>query len=203
MNTILQQILQDHAVKIAETYQVDQDAWKDAANQLRQPYWDWAKNSVPPAEVVELKLVTITGPDGDKTVVDNPLYNYNFDPIDSSFPGPYSRWRTTLRRPTSRESTATDNVLLLEQCVVLFETLLFFGNEEFSYFFYRVLRNSQGNITDNTYAMLTLIHDWEAFSNHTTTNGQSKANSLESIHDGIHVLVGGAGQMGDPAVAGT
>jgi tyrosinase len=177
---LYEQVLQSHAVTIAATYTVDGDDWKQAAKELRQPYWDWAKNSVPPPQVVQQKRVTIVGSDGYRTVVDNPLYRYTFDPIDRSFPGPYCHWQTTLRHPTSRESTAVDNVLELEQS----------------------LRREQQSLTDDVYIMLTEIHDWPGFSNHTTTQAESKGNSLESIHDKIHVLVGGAGQMGDPAVAG-
>jgi len=48
--------------------------------------------------------------------------------------------------------------------------------------------------------MLTRVHDWAAFSNHTAGDGGSTSNSVEAIHDGIHVDVGG--QMSNPAVAG-
>ena len=65
-----------------------------------------------------------------------------------------------------------------------------------------VLRSAQSNITTNTYNMLTRVHTWPAFSNHTVGDGGSTSNSLEAIHDSIHVDVGGNGQMGDPAVAG-
>jgi len=50
--------------------------------------------------------------------------------------------------------------------------------------------------------MLTRVHTWPAFSNHTAGEGGGLANSLEVIHDNIHGQVGGEGQMGDPAVAG-
>lgn len=50
--------------------------------------------------------------------------------------------------------------------------------------------------------MLTRIHDWPAFSNHTVGDGGSTSNSLEAIHDGIHGNVGAGGQMSDPSVAG-
>jgi len=48
--------------------------------------------------------------------------------------------------------------------------------------------------------MLTRINDWKDFSNHDRSFGS--ANSLESIHDQIHVLTGGNGEMSDPTVAG-
>jgi tyrosinase len=51
--------------------------------------------------------------------------------------------------------------------------------------------------------MLLRVHDWPAFSNHTPGDGGSLSNSLEAIHDRIHFYVGGAGHMGDAAVAGS
>jgi len=65
-----------------------------------------------------------------------------------------------------------------------------------------VLRASQSDITSSTYSMLTRVRTWTAFSNHTVGDGGSSSNSVEAIHDGIHVSVGGNGQMSDPSVAG-
>ncbi|KAH9969746.1 hypothetical protein BC827DRAFT_1277089 [Russula dissimulans] len=48
----------------------------------------------------------------------------------------------------------------------------------------------------------SLKSTWPAFSNHTPDDGGSSSNSLEAIHDEVHVVVGGSGHMGDPAVAG-
>nr|BAF74396.1 tyrosinase [Pholiota nameko] len=177
---LYEQILHKHVQDIAATYTTsDKAAWVQAAANLRQPYWDWAANAVPPDQVIASKKVTITGSNGHKVEVDNPLYHYKFHPIDSSFPRPYSEWPTTLRQPNSSRPNATDNVAKLRN----------------------VLRASQENITSNTYSMLTRVHTWKAFSNHTVGDGGSTSNSLEAIHDGIHVDVGGGGHMADPAVA--
>jgi len=103
------------AEEVAATYTVDQAAWKAAASSLRQPYWDWAANSIPPDEVIVLKTVTITGPDGTKKSVPDPLYHYTFHPIDPSFKYTrYSAWPTTLRKPTSLKPDATDNIARLK-----------------------------------------------------------------------------------------
>ncbi|KAJ3505393.1 hypothetical protein NLJ89_g7442 [Agrocybe chaxingu] len=158
---LFEQIVQKNAEAIAATYRVDQAAWKQAASDLRQPYWDWAANAIPPDEVIALKQVSITGPNGNKITVDNPLYNYRFHPIDPSFPAPYNGWATTLRQPTSTRPNATDNVARLRL----------------------VLRAAQNDITSSTYSMLTRVHDWTAFSNHTVGDGGSSSNSLEAIHD--------------------
>ncbi|PPQ85895.1 hypothetical protein CVT25_015834 [Psilocybe cyanescens] len=176
---LYEQIMQKHAAEVAAKYTVDKASWVEAAANIRQPYWDWAVNAVPPVEVIALKQVQITGPNGSKITVDNPLYHYKFNPIDRSFPSPYSGWPTTLRQPTSSRPNATDNVTRLKN----------------------VLRAAQSDITTSTYSMLTRVHTWTAFSNHTVGDGGSTSNSLEAIHDGIHVDVGGSGQMADPAVA--
>jgi tyrosinase len=42
---------------------------------------------------------------------------------------------------------------------------------------------------------------WAHFSNHNEEPNGSTTNSIEAIHDNIHVLVGGDGHMSDPAVA--
>ena len=105
------------ARQIAATYTVDTEDWKQAANNLRQPYWDWAKNAIPPDEVIALKQVTIIGKDGKAVEVDNPLYHYVFHPIDASFPDPFSSWPTTVRQPTSADPDATDDVATLKKYV--------------------------------------------------------------------------------------
>ena len=66
----------------------------------------------------------------------------------------------------------------------------------------RILQAEQSGITSKTYNLLTRVHTWPAFSNHTPGHGGSACNSLEAIHDCIHINVGGKGHMGDTAVAG-
>ena len=107
--------MQGHAKKIAATYHVDPAGWRKAGDEIRQPYWDWAANSVPPDEVIALKKVNIITPDGKKAAVDNPLYHYAFHPIDPSFPAPYNHWQTTLRQPTTTGPDATDDVARIKR----------------------------------------------------------------------------------------
>ncbi|KAJ7088152.1 photo-regulated tyrosinase [Mycena epipterygia] len=170
---LFEQVLQAAAIRIAATYTVDQDRFKQAAMELRQPYWDWARNSVPPAEVISLDQVTIIAPNGQRTQVDNPLRRYTFHPIDPSFPKTYSGWQTTLRHPDSEGPDAQDNVPELIS----------------------TLKNVQRQLRTKTYNLLTRVHTWPAFSNHTPGDGGSTSNSLEALHDGIHTLVGGDGHI--------
>jgi len=175
---LYEQLLQQHALSIAKQYQ-DQQRWLSAAQTVRAPYWDWATNSVPPPEVISLQTVNIITPDGNTTAVPNPLYQYTFNPIDPSFPDPYSNWQTTIRHPDDPNSpdASTDSQALASE-----------------------LSSLQSDITSSTYNLLTRVNTWPAFSNHTPGDGGSSSNSLEAIHDEIHGIVGG--QMGDPAVAG-
>lgn len=175
---LYEQVMQQHALEIANTYQVNKDRWVTAAQNLRAPYWDWATNSVPPDEVISNTTVNIVTPDGRTTSVANPLLKYTFNPIDASFPAPYKNWRTTIRNPTSSGANATTNVQGLKDD----------------------LSSIQDDITSSTYNLLTRVHTWPGFSNHTAGDGGSASNSLEAIHDEIHGYIGG--QMGDPAVAG-
>ena len=50
--------------------------------------------------------------------------------------------------------------------------------------------------------MLTIVRTWAGFANHTVEDGGSVANSVEAIHDNLHVALGGSGHMSDPGVAG-
>ncbi|KAK0480190.1 photo-regulated tyrosinase [Armillaria novae-zelandiae] len=178
---LFEQVLQQHAIAIAEKYTVDQERWKAAAANLRAPYWDWAANSVPPAEVISLTTVNIIKPDGTLGPVANPLLKYAFHPIDSSFTDEYSMWPTTLRHPTSFDSpNATSNINELKSD----------------------LSTAQDGITTNTYNLLTRVHTWPAFSNHTPGDGDSSSNSLEAIHDDIHDDIGAGGHMSNVAMAG-
>jgi len=114
---VVQQVMQAHAKRIAEKYRTDQAAWKKAGDEICQPYWDWADKSVPPDEVIAMKRVTITAPDGEE-IVDNPLYHYDFPQNTiTSFPISYRNWGTTLRHPRTADPDAMDDVESLREYV--------------------------------------------------------------------------------------
>ena len=196
---IIQQVIQQHALEIAKTYRTDQQQWLSAAQNLRAPYWDWASNSVPPPEVISLQTVNIITADGRTTSVPNPLYQYTFNPIDPSFPSPWRSWRTTIRHPDDPRSpnATTDSQDLRRYDFTLPDSsiyrLLFLPKSD--------LQAIQGDITDSTYRLLSRVRTWPAFSNHSPGDGGSSSNSLESIHDEIHGMIGG--HMGVVPVAGS
>ncbi|KAI9508871.1 photo-regulated tyrosinase [Russula earlei] len=170
---LYEQTLQQNALDIAQQYE-DKPRWIGAAQNLRLPFWDWASNIIPPDEVISLETVDIITPDGNTTSVPNPLLRYTFNPIDDSFPSPYSGWRTTVRHPYDQ-----DNVTALRS------DLSIIGSQ----------------LTTKTYNLLSRVHTWPAFSNHTRGDGGSTSNSLEALHDEVHGTVGGRGHMSDPSVA--
>ncbi|KZP16341.1 Di-copper centre-containing protein [Athelia psychrophila] len=178
--TLLEQAIQAKAATIAQGYQ-DKMRWNNAATTLRQPFWDWARNAIPPDEIISLKQVTITTPDGKRTKFDNPFLKFKFPSAKSTstFQPPYRGWGTTLRCPPTEAANAQSDVDELKE----------------------TLSDAQPELTRDTLALLTLVHTWPTFSNRATSTG-SFTNSLEAIHDSIHVYVGGQfGHMQDPAVA--
>ncbi|KAJ8073002.1 hypothetical protein PM082_019868 [Marasmius tenuissimus] len=178
---LIEQAIQREAMEIAKNYTVDAQCFKDAAESLRQPYWDWAKNSVPPPEVISLEQVTIIGFNGERVSVANPLRRYTFDPLKQSFgfPKPFDKWGTTLRHPTDGTENATEDVDGLR----------------------KRMAKAQTDIETKTYCMLTRVYTWDNLSNNRAWDDRFVANSLEAIHDCIHVNIGGGGHMDSIDVA--
>jgi tyrosinase len=186
-------VLQQHALDVAKTYPNDQQAWLGAAQNLRAPYWDWATNSVPPSEVISLQNINIITPGGRRSVP-NPLIQYTFNPIDPSFPTPWSRLRTTIRSPNSRNVTDVEQLKRYDSYFARHNLLSFISPYQSD------LSSIQRDITSSTYNLCARVRTWPAFSNHSAGDGGSSSNSLEAIHDEIHGTIGG--HMGYPEVAG-
>ncbi|KAJ6260068.1 Tyrosinase [Drechslerella dactyloides] len=133
----------------------------DVANSYRHPYWDWATNN---AQIPDSYTRT--------------TYRYNQrglydDNNGATFENPLWRYRFPngyYNNPaifggapwTQRPTTIRD------------------PNAN------AALRNNAASIRSNVYNLMTGVNSWSQFSNHVTGG-----NSLESIHDLIHVLVGG------------
>ncbi|KAJ8077639.1 hypothetical protein PM082_002072 [Marasmius tenuissimus] len=193
---LMEQAIQGEAMKIAETYTFEKERFKEAALNLRQPYWDWAVNSVPPAEVISMDRLTIIVFNGEEGSVVNPFRRYTFNPLVPSykFPEPFSKWQTTLRHPRDEtDPNATENIDRLKSW----------------------MQCEQTDIRDKTHIMLTQVHTWPKFSNTTASNNSKdtqhalddgptkiRGNSLEAIHNSIHDNIGGGGHMGEASVAG-
>ena len=65
--------------------------------------------------------------------------------------------------------------------------------------------SEQKTLKDDTYHMLTRIHNWPEFSNSVAGPGTSESltKSLEAIHNDIHFYIGGDyGHMSELSLAG-
>ena len=80
--------MQDVAKTVASKFPTSSRAkYETLAKELRVPYWDWAKN-VPASEPVMPASFTtthigVTFPNGTAAQIENPLFDYNFHPLDN------------------------------------------------------------------------------------------------------------------------
>lgn len=81
--------MHDRAVEIANEFPEGESRQKyqDAASKLRLPFWDWAMD--PPDKTegsmpnsLRKPTVTVTFPNGTKADIANPLYQYEFHPLN-------------------------------------------------------------------------------------------------------------------------
>lgn len=146
-----------------------------AAKNFRVPYWDWA--AAPPKgqptlpSFLTASTVSVTTPTGQQTIK-NPLYGYTFSPLDSDnfYYAPWNAWQSTRRWPKSEDSNAANQENLATQAI----------------------ENNRLNLRDNVYNLFTQCSQFAEFSNDASSASDSGChNSLESIHDSIHSLIGG------------
>ncbi|TLD26588.1 hypothetical protein PspLS_04810 [Pyricularia sp. CBS 133598] len=179
---LYEQILYNHIQQIASWYQ-DASARKQyqrAATNFRIPYWDWAATppedeSLLPLAVSESPVVEVAGPNGVQNI-SNPLYAYEFRPLDASafYIAPWDHWDRTLRSPSSQDSGATSNNtnvgLALDQ--------------------------NHDVLQQRVYTILSSYDNYTTFSNEAWfPKGDSRHDSIESVHDAIHSIAGLGGHM--------
>ncbi|KAI9827269.1 MAG: hypothetical protein M1832_005407 [Thelocarpon impressellum] len=179
--SLFEQIIWDHAQEIALDYPEDQrQRYQAAAETLRIPYWDWATEvTVPP--LLNAPNISITTPAGLQTIA-NPLYSYTFHPIPDAtdFPpnGLGANFPSTVRYPDRQGKTQPD---VVDQ---------------------QLLANGPA-LHDRTCNILSQQPNYSPFSNHAFSSVEGPAfDSLEGIHDDVHVLVGRGAHMGSVEYAG-
>ncbi|GAM33797.1 hypothetical protein TCE0_013r00958 [Talaromyces pinophilus] len=171
---LFEQRIWQYAQSIAASYPDDQrQAYVDAATTLRVPYWDWAVNPNMP-ESLEYQAIVINTPTGEQTM-DNPLYSYKFHPLPlgSDIPNddPLAKYQETVRSPDPNTGQSRmDNV-----------------NSGMS--------SNSAWLTSSTYQLLSSETNYTVFSNSVLQDRGDNYNNLESIHDGVHALVGDGGHM--------
>jgi tyrosinase len=84
---LFEQILHDRAVDIANEYPqgAAREKAMQTADKVRLPYWDWAVNpgsdGVMPS-ILRRPTVTVNFPNGTSGEMANPLYRYDFHPVN-------------------------------------------------------------------------------------------------------------------------
>ncbi|GKT55489.1 tyrosinase precursor [Colletotrichum tofieldiae] len=151
--------------------------YQAAATDFRIPYWDWA-TPPPPGEMVYLAEfgepgIEVYGPRGWQFIA-NPLHSYKFRPLDpdvfSEGDHKFPRWTETMRAPFE----ISDN-----QSVA------------------HAIEHVRPALQQRLYTLLSNYKDYGPFSNKywgAATN-QSQYDSVESLHDAMHVLVGNRGHL--------
>ncbi|CCF32684.1 hypothetical protein CH063_00848 [Colletotrichum higginsianum] len=149
--------------------------YQNAAIDFRIPYWDWA-TPPPPGEMVYLSEfaepgIQVYGPRGWQFIA-NPLHSYKFRPLDPEVfsEGDFPRWTETMRAP--------------------FETS---NNQSIAH----AVEHARPALQQRLYTLLSNYKDYGPFSNKywgIATN-QSQYDSIESLHDAMHVLVGNRGHL--------
>ncbi|KAF8335070.1 uncharacterized protein EI90DRAFT_3120960 [Cantharellus anzutake] len=173
---LFEQLIHEHALEIAQKYREEGDKWLNAATDLRQPFWDWARDggAVPPELLLSRQTVRIITPAGPRHV-ENPFLYYAFRTgyrSTGTFPTEHKEWTRTIRHPYSD----TPNKDIRDR-----------------------MAKAQKQLTEQTYKLFH-INNWEDFSNKGQTD-LGATNSLEAIHDSIHLHVGRLGHFAGPCGA--
>ncbi|EMC97480.1 hypothetical protein BAUCODRAFT_68232 [Baudoinia panamericana UAMH 10762] len=173
---LFEQQLLSVANQIAASYPASQQATMvAAAAKLRLPYWDWAAepraNYPTLASSISNKYVTVNGPKG-STTINNPLFRHDFQDTSGMVYSPFNGWPVTLRSPNSNAASASSQE---NQVISAFDSI-------------------RPSMQDQVYQLFSTCSDFEFFSNDDAgSSSTSCSNSLEGIHNTIHVTAGGSG----------
>jgi len=168
---------------VSNEVKVNKAAWEKALSVIRLPYYDWALNKdgyVLPQIFIDQQYKANLMPDGRRNIwISNPLFSskLNRGTYDNQqlFPTqPWNFWPQTKRSPSSRNDPgATSNNKAVSDS----------------------LAANGPSLRQRVYALLMRNNRWASFSNRQGAASVGENDSLESIHDTIHGLVGGGGHM--------
>lgn len=181
---LVEQRIVAHALNLANRFAAGaaRTRWVAAAQRVRLPYWDWAAadlQSAIPAYIQTPKItITSANSQGQPTqiTIPNPLYQYAFTNLNlrnQNFEGIYRSMAATRRHPTADGRSSQNNL----------------ANQQ--------MRNTYNARRQNTFNLFS-IPNFNAFSNTAFQPGNVPITwlSVESIHNEVHVNVGGnAGHM--------
>ncbi|KAM0516939.1 hypothetical protein ACHAPE_005051 [Trichoderma viride] len=156
--------------------------YQQAASEFRIPYWDWA-SPAPAGQshfpgVFWNSTLTQYGPNGVQ-VIRNPLYSYSFHPLDEDafiWP-PLKSWNETKRAPNTQISETEPPSM----------------NDQVN----SALLARLPEIQQRLYILFSSYHEFDSFSNknYAISQNLSHLDSIEAIHDIIHIYGGSRGHM--------
>ncbi|KAJ6444861.1 tyrosinase precursor [Purpureocillium lavendulum] len=171
-----------NAIAAMFTNATERRLYQLAASDFRAPYWDWSQ-SPPPGEthlpeVFWSPIIVQSGPNGVQNIK-NPLFSYQFHPLDEDalIWNPLKQWNETKRGPemdVSMTEPPSNNSKVNE-----------------------ALLSKLPEIQQRLYVLFSGYHDYNAFSNKAwaASQGLSTMDSIESVHDLIHIYGGSKGHM--------
>ncbi|KAF4946620.1 hypothetical protein FSARC_14156 [Fusarium sarcochroum] len=182
--TLFEQELYRMANVIASMFPngTQRQAYQDAARDFRMPYWDWAM-AAPEGEthfpdVFWNATISQNGPRGVQDIR-NPLYSYKFHPRNETalIWSPLKDWDETKRAPNSSESNPNPTS----------------DNEEVN----TVLLSKLPQIQQRLFILFSSYKDFNNFGNKAWAVSQnlSTLDSIESVHDIVHIYGGLQGHM--------
>ncbi|KIJ53633.1 hypothetical protein M422DRAFT_222298 [Sphaerobolus stellatus SS14] len=185
---LLEQLLGEYVRQIAQEFSEppDQEKYVQVGKRFRLPYWDWAAEASVPDIIAQDETVLVYKPPGRQVVIANPLYCYEFDPSYVVSDGPglpeaeshWVSWKRTLRHPLTTDEDATSTPSLMQEA----------------------LRNEQSSLRTRTYNLFAQNSSYLRFShdiNDSSDIGNDGLDSIEAIHNRVHILAGGRGHFGE------
>ncbi|OAA58708.1 tyrosinase precursor [Cordyceps fumosorosea ARSEF 2679] len=164
------------------TNATERNLYQQAASRFRIPYWDWSLPA-PPGEThfpdcFWSPVILQYGPNGLQHIR-NPLFSYMFHPVeeDAFIWNPLKRWSETKRAPNMTVSETAPPSENFQVSAALLSKL--------------------PELQQRLYIIFSNYHEFNAFSNKAWASSQKASNldSLESIHDIIHLYGGLKGHM--------
>ncbi|KAL2885386.1 Tyrosinase [Ceratocystis lukuohia] len=178
---LFEKSLYTYAQEIASWYpnETERNSYIQAAKTWRMPYWDWALDPPDDESIFIPEFTTsgirVNGPAGTQYIA-NPLYSYRFNPLDTSsfhYVG-FQSWRSTQRYPTSNNADAvSQNTLAAKE-----------------------LDAQTNSLQQRIFTLLSRNEGYHAFSSKVFNSTEGRPHeSIEAIHDVIHVSTGGRGHL--------
>ncbi|KAF4464633.1 tyrosinase precursor [Fusarium albosuccineum] len=171
-----------HSIAVLFPNDTERQAYENAAREFRMPYWDWAM-AAPEGEdhfpgVFWNATIAQYGPRGVQ-IVTNPLYSYKFHPKneDAFIWSPLKRWDETKRAPDTAVSDISPPS----------------NNDQVN----AALLSRLPQIQQRLFILFSSYKDFNNFGNKAWAVAQnlSTMDSIESIHDIVHIYGGLKGHM--------